>query len=134
MADFDCAIIGSGTAGGVLAHFLTEGGLKCLLLEAGQEYHAGTYPDSELEGTSELYWNGGMDISQDGRLVLLRAKCVGGGSIINQCLLDRFDQPAFSTMNSHERRCRSIGRLGSRISAAQLRILTGTSHRIPALA
>jgi choline dehydrogenase-like flavoprotein len=97
MADFDCAIIGSGTAGGVLAHFLTEGGLKCLLLEAGQEYNVQTYPDSELEGTSELYWNGGMDISQDGRLVLLRAKCVGGGSVINQCLLDRFDQPAFST-------------------------------------
>jgi choline dehydrogenase-like flavoprotein len=97
MADFDCVIIGSGTAGGVLAHFLTEGGVKCLLLEAGQGYNVQTYPDSELEGTSELYWNGGMDVCQDGRLVLLRAKCVGGGSIINQCLLDRFDQPAFLT-------------------------------------
>lgn len=96
MADFDCAIIGSGTAGGVLAHFLTEGGLKCIILEAGKEYHAGTYPESELEGTSELYWNGGMDLSQDGQLVLLRAKCVGGGSIINQCLLDRLDQSAFT--------------------------------------
>ena len=96
MADFDCAIIGSGTAGGVLAHFLTEGGLKCIMLEAGKEYQAGTYPESELEGTSELYWNGGMDLSQDGQLVLLRAKCVGGGSIINQCLLDRLDQSAFT--------------------------------------
>jgi choline dehydrogenase-like flavoprotein len=92
MADSGCAIISSGTAGGVLAHFLAEGGLKCLLLEVGQEYNVQTYPDSELEGTSELYWDGGMDLSQDGRLVLLRAKCVGGGSVINQCLLDRFDQ------------------------------------------
>jgi choline dehydrogenase-like flavoprotein len=35
-----------------------------------------------------------MDISTDARYAFLRGKCVGGGSVVNQCLLDRFDDVA----------------------------------------
>lgn len=88
---YDFAIIGSGPSGSVLAHYLTQAGARCVMLEAGQALDKHTYPKNELHANSQLMWNGGMDLSSDAQLLFLRGKVLGGGSVVNQCLLDRFD-------------------------------------------
>ncbi len=92
----DFIIIGSGTSGSVMAYYLTKAGFDCLLLEAGKEFTAKTFPQNEMDYNAQMFWNGGMDINVNATLAFLRAKCVGGGSVVNQCLLDRFDEFALA--------------------------------------
>ena len=94
-AKYDFIIIGSGVSGGRIAWELTRGGAKCLMLEAGKEYGAKTFPAHEMDASTQLFWGGGLEVSADGRLGFLRARCVGGTSIVNQALLDRFDSNAW---------------------------------------
>lgn len=97
---YDFIIIGSGASGSVIAHELTHAGANVLLLEAGKRYSSETFPDNELEANANLMWNGGMDASADASTLFIRGKVVGGGTIINQCLLDRFDDDAFDSWRS----------------------------------
>lgn len=93
---YDFIIIGSGASGGVLAHNLNKAGAKCLLVEAGKFFRKETFPKTEADYTSQLFWGGGIEFDASGKMAYLRAKCVGGTTIVNQCLLDRFDEVAFS--------------------------------------
>ncbi|MBI3555944.1 MAG: GMC family oxidoreductase, partial [Deltaproteobacteria bacterium] len=93
---FDFIIIGSGVSGGRMAYELTNSGAQCLLLEAGREFSAATFPSHEVDYSTQLFWGGGLEISTDGNLGFLRARCLGGTSIVNQALLDRFDDVAWS--------------------------------------
>lgn len=90
----DFIIVGSGASGSVLAHFLTQAGADVLMLEAGKRFSADTFPANEMDANAQLMWNGGMDASTDAGTLFIRGKVVGGGTIINQCLLDRFDDVA----------------------------------------
>src|SRR4051812_17997139 len=99
---YDFAIIGSGVSGGRIAHELTAAGAKCILLEAGREFGGATrpagvpvFPDNEMDYSTQLFWGGGLELSADGHLGFLRARCLGGTSIVNQALLDRFDDLAW---------------------------------------
>lgn len=94
---FDFIIIGAGISGPFIAHELCKAGSNCLMLEAGKHYTRHTYPHNELDGTSQMYWSGGLELSTDAKLVFLRPKVVGGGSIVNQALVDRFDTDAFNS-------------------------------------
>ncbi|MCL6643148.1 MAG: GMC family oxidoreductase N-terminal domain-containing protein, partial [Candidatus Bipolaricaulota bacterium] len=96
----DIIIIGSGTSGGVLAYYLTKAGAKCLLLEAGKAFSAKTFPNNEMDYSAQLFWNGGMELNSDVTLAFLRGKCLGGGSVVNQSLLDRFDDFAWDLWRS----------------------------------
>jgi choline dehydrogenase-like flavoprotein len=91
---YDYIIIGSGASGSVLAYYLTRAGARCLMLEAGQEYNAETFPRNELHANAKLYWGGGMDATTNANLLFLRGKVLGGGTVVNQALLDRFDDLA----------------------------------------
>ncbi|MTI14562.1 GMC family oxidoreductase N-terminal domain-containing protein [Sansalvadorimonas verongulae] len=91
---YDFIIIGTGASGSVLAHYLSSAGADVCLLEAGKHYQAHEFPSDELHANTQLMWNGGMDPSKDARTVFLRARVAGGGTIINNCLLDRFDDIA----------------------------------------
>jgi len=93
----DFIIVGAGITGPFMAHELCKAGLSCLLLEAGKLYSRKTYPQNDLDGTSQLYWGGGMELGHDCKLVFLRPKAVGGGTIVNQALVDRFDDEAFDS-------------------------------------
>lgn len=93
---FDCVIVGSGTSGGVIAHYLTEGGMRCLLLEAGDAYGADTFPENDMDGSARMFWGGGLELSTTAEMAFLRARCLGGTSVVNQCLLDRFDEHAWA--------------------------------------
>jgi len=93
---YDYIIIGSGPSGGVLAKNLTDAGAKCLLLEAGQFFRKDTFPRNEADFSAQLFWGGGLEFNDKATMAFLRARCVGGTSIVNQCLLDRFDDEAFA--------------------------------------
>jgi len=94
MTIYDYIIVGSGTGGGVLAYNLSKAGAKTLLLEAGKYHTKETYPRNEAYASSQLYWGGGLEFSYDARMAFMRARVVGGSSVINQALMDRFDNIA----------------------------------------
>ncbi|WP_299495131.1 GMC family oxidoreductase [uncultured Shewanella sp.] len=100
---YDFAIVGSGPSGSVLAHYLTKAGARCVMIEAGKAFNKQTYPSNELHANSQLMWNGGMDMSKDAQLLFLRGKVLGGGSVVNQCLLDRFDALALNDWRSQSK-------------------------------
>jgi choline dehydrogenase-like flavoprotein len=92
---YDALIVGAGISGSFVASSLSQAGMKCLALEAGKSFTRDTYPRNELDANSQLYWGGGIELNKDASIGLLRPKAVGGGSIVNQALLDRFDDSAF---------------------------------------
>ena len=69
--------------------------MRCLLLEAGSWFDASSDPGDEMDASARMYWGGGIELSADGALGFLRRKCVGGGSVVNQAILDRFDDDAW---------------------------------------
>jgi choline dehydrogenase-like flavoprotein len=91
---YDYIVVGAGTAGGILAHNLVKAGAKCLLLEAGKYMTKETFPTAEADASAQMYWGGGIEFSEDARMAFLRGKLVGGGSVVNQALMDRFDDVA----------------------------------------
>ncbi len=94
---YDAVIVGAGVSGSFIANALTQAGMKCVLLEAGRSFASNAYPDNELDANGLLYWGGGIELTKDASIGLLRPKAVGGGSIVNQALLDRFDDDAFDS-------------------------------------
>ena len=97
---YDFIIVGAGTSGGVLAHNLTDSGASCLLIEAGKYLTKETFPDTEADASAGMYWGGGIELSHDARMAFLRGKLVGGGSVVNQALMDRFDDIALNDWRS----------------------------------
>lgn len=93
----DVIIVGGGIGGSFVAKALTQAGLGCLLLEAGRHYEKGKYPSREVDANSQLYWGGGLELNTAADLVLLRPKVLGGGSVVNQALVDRFDEDALGS-------------------------------------
>ena len=94
---FDAIIVGAGIGGSFVGQALSEAGLKCVMLEAGRQFTRESYPRTEVDANSQLYWGGGIELTKDAGIGLLRPKVVGGGSIVNQALLDRFDDDAFDS-------------------------------------
>lgn len=92
---YDTVIVGAGVSGSFIANALTQAGMKCLVIEAGKDFNRATYPRKEIDANSQLYWGGGIELNTDATIGLLRPKAVGGGSIVNQALVDRFDDSAF---------------------------------------
>ena len=91
---YDAIIVGAGVSGSWIANALVQGGMRCLMLEAGQQFTRDSYPRNELDANAQLYWGGGTELTSDASIALLRPKVVGGGSVVNQALLDRFDDVA----------------------------------------
>ena len=95
MTVYDYIIVGSGTGGGIISYNLSKAGAKVLLLEAGEYLTKKSFPKNEAIASAQLYWGGGIEFSHDARMAFLRGKVVGGSSIVNQALMDRFDDLAF---------------------------------------
>ena len=97
---FDFIIVGAGISGPFIADELCRAGASCLLIEAGQHFTRKSFPTNGLDGNSKLYWSGGMELGHDCKIAFLRPKVVGGGSIVNQALVDRFDDEALDSWRS----------------------------------
>src|SRR3989339_1922282 len=97
---FDFIIAGAGISGSFIANDLCRAGCRCLMLEAGKQFTRQTYPSNGLDGTSQLYWSGGLELGHDCKIAFLRPKVVGGGSVVNQALVDRFDADALDSWRS----------------------------------
>lgn len=94
---YDVIIVGAGVSGSMIAQDLTAKGAKVLVIEAGQSFTRDTYPRNEMDANAKLYWGGGVELNTSATLALLRPKVVGGGSIVNQALMDRFDDNALDS-------------------------------------
>ena len=57
---YDFVIIGSGSSGGTVARLLQRAGARCLLIEAGKHFKRDTFPTSEAEFSSQMFWGGGI--------------------------------------------------------------------------
>lgn len=88
---YDFIIVGSGTSGGVAAYHLQAAGARCLLVESGAYFTAKDYPKQEADYAPQLFWGGGVEYNTRCDLAFLRGRCVGGGSVVNAALMDRFD-------------------------------------------
>ena len=92
---YDFIIVGSGVSGARFAEHLTQAGANTLMLEAGPYLSTKDLGMEEVVVSSKCIWGGGAELTQEGVLGLLRGKCWGGTSTINQALLDRFDSMAW---------------------------------------
>lgn len=93
----DYLILGAGVSGIIMAKELTANGANVTLVEAGEYFNKDTYPQKEIDANSKLYWGGGIELNHQATIGFLRPKVVGGGSIVNQALLDRFDNVALES-------------------------------------
>lgn len=97
---FDFIIAGAGISGPFIAKDLCAAGASCLMVEAGMQYSRKSYPTNGMDGNSQLYWSGGLELGHDCKIAFLRPKVVGGGSVVNQALVDRFDKGALDSWRS----------------------------------
>jgi choline dehydrogenase-like flavoprotein len=82
----DVAIVGSGAAGSVLAYRLAERGREVVLLEGGKHVDPRDFTEDERVQFSNLFADGGLQMSTDTRFQVLQGKCVGGSTVINNAV------------------------------------------------
>jgi choline dehydrogenase-like flavoprotein len=99
-AKHEYIVVGSGVGGAVVSYNLAQAGADCLLIEAGRYCTKDTFPRNEADASAQLYWGGGLEFSRDTRMAFLRGRVVGGSTIVNQALLDRFDEIALDDWRS----------------------------------
>jgi choline dehydrogenase-like flavoprotein len=93
---FDCVILGGGISGCIWAHHAVLKNKHTLLVEAGNDFkNAKDYPTGEASANALLYWSGGAELNKTATMGFLRPKVLGGGSVVNQALLDEFDDIVF---------------------------------------
>jgi choline dehydrogenase-like flavoprotein len=79
----DVVVIGPGAGGGVVAGELASAGLDVVVLEAGSHLEEADFPADELSALREMYWRGGLNLTEDGNVAILAGATLGGGSTIN---------------------------------------------------
>jgi choline dehydrogenase-like flavoprotein len=82
----DVAIVGSGAAGSVLAFRLAEAGREVVVLEGGKHVDPRDFTEDERVQFSNLFADGGLQMSTDTRFQVLQGKCVGGSTVVNNAV------------------------------------------------
>ena len=121
----DVAIVGSGAAGSVLAYRLAERGREVVLLEGGKHVDPRDFTEDERVQFSNLFADGGLQMSTDTRFQVLQGKCVGGSTVINNAVcydipphtLRRWNDPDGLDAGHRRRALRRVVRPAPRMAA-----------------
>ena len=89
---YDTVVVGSGAAGGILAHRFAETGRRVLVVERGPHMDPRHFSDDEVAQYLRLYNEGALQLATNFSLQVLQGMCVGGGTTINNALC--LDPPA----------------------------------------
>ncbi len=95
----DVAIVGSGAAGSILADRLLGAGREVTVLEGGPHVDPREFSEDERVQLSALFSDGAMQMSRDARFQVLQAKCVGGGTVINNAVCFDLADPSIERWN-----------------------------------
>jgi choline dehydrogenase-like flavoprotein len=83
---YDVVVVGSGAAGGILAHRFAAEGRSVLVVERGPHAAPEQFTDDEVGQYLKLYNEGALQLATDFGLQVLQGMCVGGGTTINNAL------------------------------------------------
>ncbi|MFQ5629061.1 MAG: GMC family oxidoreductase N-terminal domain-containing protein, partial [bacterium] len=87
----DVCVIGSGAGGAVVAARLAEAGKRVVILEEGPFLKRDLIELDERSMQVKTYRDGGLQLSLDYDMYVLQGRCVGGSTVINNCVC--FDPP-----------------------------------------
>lgn len=79
----DVIVVGSGCTGAVVASVLSRSGLEVVVAEKGYHWKPNHLPMSEKDGMHHLFANGGVTLSDTGKMSVLAGSCFGGGGTVN---------------------------------------------------
>lgn len=78
-------VIGSGAGGATAAYFISEQDpeARIVILETGPLVPNDNLPNQLMEAAAWIYMNGGLTLSADQMSTFVQARCVGGGTLVN---------------------------------------------------
>lgn len=85
----EVVVVGSGAGGGVIAGELATAGLDVIVVDAGEHYEEEDFTGHELDAFRRMYWRGGYTPTEDGNVLLIAGRTLGGGTTVNwtNCVL-----------------------------------------------
>jgi choline dehydrogenase-like flavoprotein len=88
-------IIGSGAGGATAAYAIQEADpqARIVILESGPLVPNDKLPDQLMEAAASIYMNGGFTLSADQKSTFVQARCVGGGTLVNNSVAWRPEGP-----------------------------------------
>ncbi|KAL8687749.1 MAG: hypothetical protein Q9224_005060 [Gallowayella concinna] len=83
VVDTDVVIIGSGCGGGVCAKNVAEAGHRVIVTDRAYYFSAKHLPMSSADAAVHLFYNGGVDQSDDSSVAFVAGQAWGGGGTVN---------------------------------------------------
>ena len=115
----DICVIGSGAGGAIVAGLAAQAGKSVVLLEEGPYVPAAGMSHDESAMSALLYKEGGLQATVDLDMSILQGRCLGGTTVINNCICFRLDDPTL--YNPHGRDLLAEWRaLGANLDATEL--------------